>query len=83
MPTLHVRNIPERLYSRLQQRAESEQRSLSAEVVLLLEQSIAAADVRTTQADLLESMRRHRRAFRPADVGAPDSVDLLHEDRER
>jgi len=83
MPTLHVRNVPERLYSRLQHRAEAEQRSLSAEVVLLLEQSITADEDRATQADLLKQMRRHRRAFCPASVGAPDSVDLLREDRER
>lgn len=83
MPTLHVRNMPDELYNQLQQRAEAEHRSLNAEVVLLLEQSLAADKARATQADLLGRMRRHRQAFRPADIGAPDSVELLREDRER
>jgi plasmid stability protein len=83
MPILHVRNVPERIYSRLQQRAETQHRSLSAEVVLLLDDALAAEETRATQADVLERLRRHRHTFRPADVGAPDSVALLREDRDR
>jgi antitoxin FitA len=83
MPILHVRNVPERIYSRLQQRAEAQHRSLSAEVVSLLDEALLGEDVREAQATVLERMRRHRRAFRPADIGAPDSVELLREDRDR
>lgn len=83
MPILHVRNVPERIYSRLQQRAEAQHRSLSAEVVSLLDEALDAEDIRAAQADVLERMRRHRRTFRPAEAGAPDSVTLLREDRDR
>jgi hypothetical protein len=38
LATLHVRNVPEELYLRLRRRAESAQRSVSAEVVTLLDQ---------------------------------------------
>ena len=83
MPALYVRDIPEWLYSRLQQRAKVQHRSLSAEVVVLLEKSIAAEEVRADQVDLLECLRCHRSAFCPAAIGAPDSIELLHEDRDR
>jgi len=37
MAILHVRNVPEDLYNRLKQRAKAQRRSLSAEVISLLE----------------------------------------------
>ena len=80
MPTLHVRNVPESLYDRLRQRARVRNRSLSAEVVVLLD--FALDESEDTQTQLLENIRR-RRFFNPAAAGAPDSSTLLREDRER
>ena len=80
MAILHVRNVPQDLYTRLKQRAETQHRSLSAEVITLLEWAIEEVD-RASQLSL-ESIRR-RRFFEPASVGAPDSTTLLREDRER
>jgi plasmid stability protein len=80
MPTLHVRNVPESLYDRLRQRAQERNRSISAEVVTLLDLVLEESDF--TQLELLDSIRR-RRFFNPADSGAPDSTTLLREDRER
>ncbi len=80
MATLHVRNIPESLYERLRQRAEAQNRSISAEVIVLLERALD--DRRQNQADVLADIRR-RRFYNPASYGAPDSVTLLREDRER
>jgi plasmid stability protein len=80
MSILHVRNVPQDLYLRLKQRAETQRRSLSAEVVTLLEWAIEEVD-RASELSL-ESIRR-RRFFEPASVGAPDSTTLLREDRER
>ena len=80
MPILHVRNVPQDLYLRLKQRAETQRRSLSAEVVTLLEWAIEEVD-RASELPL-ESIRR-RRFFEPASVGAPDCTTLLREDRER
>ncbi len=80
MPTLHVRNVPESIYDRLRQRAQEHNRSLSAEVVLLLDYALAETAV--SQADILDRIRR-RRFFNPASVNAPDSTALLREDRER
>ena len=80
MPILHVRNVPQELYLRLKQRAKAQRRSLSAEVIALLEWATQEVD-RASELSL-ESIRR-RRFFEPASVGAPDSTTLLREDRER
>jgi plasmid stability protein len=80
MPTLHVRNVPETLYDRLRKRAQERNRSLSAEVIVLLD--LALEENAGKQRQLLDTIRR-RRFFDPVDVGAPDSTTLLREDRER
>jgi plasmid stability protein len=80
MSILHVRNVPQDLYMRLKRRAETQHRSLSAEVITLLEWAVKEVD-RTSELSL-ESIRR-RRTFEPASVDAPDSTILLREDRER
>ena len=80
MPILHVRNVPEPLYADLQRRADSQRRSLSAEVITLLEWAVAEAE-RTSEMTL--SSIRQRRSFNPAAAGAPDSTTLLRQDRDR
>lgn len=83
MPILHVRNVPERIYKRLQQSAETQHRSLSAEVVALLDEALDAEETHAAQANVLDRMHRHRHTFRPAEVGVPGSIELLREDRDR
>ncbi len=80
MATLHVRNVPDTLYERLREQAESENRSLSAEVIILLDRALS--EVEDDQGEILARIRR-RRSFSPAAVGAPDSTTLLREDRDR
>ena len=80
MPTLHVRNVPDTLYANLRRRAESQQRSLSAEVITLLEWAMAEAE-RVAKVPLVSI--RQRRFFDPSAVGAPDSTTLLRQDRGR
>jgi plasmid stability protein len=80
MPILHVRNVPEPLYERIRACAESRKRSISAEVINLLEQALE--EPTRPQAEVLAGLRR-RRFFRPAAAGAPDSTTLLREDRSR
>lgn len=80
MPTLHVRNVPEALYERLRQQAQAQNRSISAEVIMLLD--YALSEKQQDQARLLDSIRR-RRFFDPARAGAPATDTLLRQDRER
>jgi plasmid stability protein len=79
MATLHVRGVPENLYERVRNLAAARQRSLSAEIVQLLEQALIDEDLRSEQSALLESIRRHRYAP-PEDM---NSVAMLREDRRR
>jgi plasmid stability protein len=80
MPILHVRNVPDELYAQLQRRADAQRRSLSAEVITLLDWAIR--EVERASATTLASIRS-RRTFDPAAAGASDSTALLREDRER
>lgn len=80
MPILHVRNVPEELYDRIKQQAAESNRSISAEVITLLQRAIS--DFNRSQEEILDQIRR-RRFFRPSETGAPDSLSLLREDRAR
>jgi plasmid stability protein len=80
MATLHVRSVPDELHERLRELARSSRRSLSAQVVTLLSQAIAAHEAASRQAQLLTEIRRRR--FHPPPT-APDSTELLREDRQR
>jgi len=80
MPILHVRNVPDELYAELQRRADAQRRSLSAEVITLLDWAIG--EVERASTTTLASIRS-RRFFDPAAAGAPDSTALLCEDRAR
>ena len=73
MATLHVRNVPDSLYERLRRQAEAENRSLSAELVILLDRALDSSDDPKV---ILDSIRL-RRTFEPAVVGAPDSTSVL------
>ncbi len=80
MPTLHVRNVPEDLYEHIRQQAQAQNRSISAEVITLLQRALK--DGGRPQGEVLDSIRR-RRFFRPDEAGAPDSTTLLRQDRGR
>jgi plasmid stability protein len=80
MNTLHVRSIPEDLYQRLQRLAQIRNRSLSAQVVIMLTQALEEEERQKKQAQTLTSIRRRR--FTPP-AQAPSSLDLLREDRKR
>jgi plasmid stability protein len=80
MSTLHVRSVPEDLYTRIQELARHSNRSLSAQVVTMLFQALEDEERQRQQGQALHAIRRRR--FTPPE-GAPDSLDLLREDRQR
>lgn len=80
MPTLHVRSVPDDLYTRVQELARTRSRSLSAQVVTMLYEALEEEERRRQQGRALGSIRRRR--FAPS-KGAPASTDLLREDRQR
>jgi antitoxin FitA len=80
MNTLHVRSVPEDLYQRLQRLAQKRNRSLSAQVVVMLEQAVEEEERQKEQVQALSSIRRRR--FTPS-AQSPSSLDMLHADRKR
>jgi plasmid stability protein len=80
MQTLHVRSVPDELYERLRALAHAKQRSLSAQVILLLDRALEEENRRPEQAQILADIRRRR--FTPPST-APDPTEMLREDRER
>ncbi len=80
MSILHVRNVPAPLHQRLKERAETQHRSLSAEVIALLEWAIEEAERDPTAT--LQAIRERREHYNLSPK-APDSTILLREDRDR
>ncbi|HQK32921.1 MAG TPA: hypothetical protein PLZ92_14700 [Phycicoccus sp.] len=84
MPILHVRGIPQKLYDDIKLRAAVEHRSLTAEIIVLLERGLNAPE-RTWSADeWLEDARRFREEMARklgGKMGA-DSATLIRKDRE-
>lgn len=82
MANLHVRNVPDQLYRRLQRLAADKRMSLSAQVIGLLEEALAQEDARVRHLQILAQMKRDRYRYPPG-VQVPDSTELIREDRER
>ncbi|MFO7585846.1 MAG: hypothetical protein R6W69_14055 [Anaerolineales bacterium] len=80
MNILHIRSVPDGLYKQLQSLAQARKRSLSAQVITMLEQAVMEEERRRAQTEVLKSIRA-RRFKVPAD--GPSSLDLLREDRAR
>jgi len=80
MNTLHVRSVPDNIYKRLQRLAQKRNRSLSAQVVVMLIQGLDEEERQGEQAKILSSIRRRR--FSPPEH-SPSSTELLREDRGR
>jgi plasmid stability protein len=81
MPILHVRNVPEEMHTELKTRARNEGRSLSAQVIVMLEQALRQPA--RSQSEVLAALDTRRHRFSPRQAGAPSSTELLRQDRSR
>ncbi len=87
MAVLHLRNVPDQLFQRIEQLAAVQQLSVEEETVHLLQEVVAErssncvthSTVRSQQ-EVLHSILQNR--FTPL-PGSPSVVDMLREDRER
>ena len=80
MPVLHVRNVPDSLYEQIKQQAQRSNRSISAQVITLLQRVLT--DGGSPQSEVLGSIRR-RRFFNIHEINVPNSTTILREDRAR
>jgi len=81
VPTLQVRDLPEDVYHRLQDLAESDHRSLAQETVVLLRDAIGARQSPRTRRHLV--LAEMPTVILPDGKTLPDPVDLIREDRDR
>lgn len=83
MATLYVENVPDEVYESLRSYSQERRRSISAEVIRLLEEKFPTA----------KELERRREAFRRIDnlkftrsenaEPLPDSLEMIREDRDR
>ena len=79
MATLHVRNVPDDLYERLRLRAAARHRSLSAEIIELLEGVLGPRDRAAKMNEVLARIRARSEGQPPVPEGY--AADLIREDR--
>ena len=82
MPTLYVENVPETLYDSLRSLAKQHRRSMSAEVISLLEHHVPTPEDLARRREVLEFSRRILAKQTPPPPGTPTVVDMIREIRE-
>jgi plasmid stability protein len=80
MATLHVRNVPDELYKRLRSLAEEDHRSLSAEVIDLLQEAAVAGSRRSRTLAALDALHRIALENGPQPEGL--AAELIREGRD-
>lgn len=83
MPTLYVENVPEEVYRALRERAREHRKSISAEVLALLEENVPTAGELARRKEFLERARRMRSTPSPAGGPFPSAEGMQREDRLR
>jgi len=80
MAILHVRSVPDELYDQLRALAEEDRRSLSAEVIWLLEEAVVAGSRRRRMRAALDAL--HEIAVRNGPVPDGTVAALIREIRD-
>ncbi|MBV9081507.1 MAG: Arc family DNA-binding protein [Acidobacteriaceae bacterium] len=83
MATLYVENVPEDLYDALKDRAKEHRRSVAAEVITLLSETVPTEDQLRRRKQLLALARKLRSEQPAPKASARTVVHMLREDRER
>jgi len=83
MPTLYVENVPEELYEALRARARARRKSISAEVIELLQENLPASAELARRKQLLKLALKisGRRPVAPGPF--PSAEEMQREDRRR
>lgn len=83
MATLYVENIPKELYEALRGRARQRRRSIAAEVLALLEESIPTEKELKARQGFLRSLERVRSQKHLAGGSFSSTEEMQREDRAR
>lgn len=82
MPTLQIRNIPQKLYDDLEQSAKDSRRSLTQEAIVLLEKALADFDFKEAKKRRKEVVKQISRNRRLSEEEANLAIRWIREDRE-
>jgi len=82
MPNLTVRGIPKGTYKRLKESARRNHRSLNAEILAVLADEDGWTRRRLQIAAVIPELDKARAELARKYPNAPDSVDLIREDRD-
>jgi len=83
MPTLHVENVPEDLYTALRKRAAEKHSSIDAEVIELLRFSVPTEVELSQRRDAFERLLEIRSRPSPGPGPFPSAEEMIREDRNR
>jgi plasmid stability protein len=83
MATLYVENVPDELYDALRERAKLHHRSITAEVLALLENNVPTAKEFKRRADLLRKLDRLTASVKRVRGEFPSTEEMVREDRSR
>lgn len=83
MATLYVKNVPDGLYAALRVRARQNRRSISEEVLLLLEQFVPTERELKSRQDAIRRLAELRSQSSPLPGPFPSTEEMVREDRNR
>lgn len=83
MATLYVENVPKDLYEALRGRAREHHRSIAAEVVALLEESIPTEKELKARQGFLRNLERMRSKGSLSSAPFPSTEEMQRQDRAR
>ena len=83
MATLYVENVPDELYDALRERAKLHRRSITAEVLALLENNVPTEREFKRRADLLRKLDRLSASMKRVRGEFPSAQEMVREDRSR
>ena len=83
MATLYVENVPEALYKALRERARERHRSIAAEVLSLLGESVPTAQELRARRDLLRKLEQIRSKKSSSRRSFPSTEEMQWQDRGR
>ncbi|HEY3416324.1 MAG TPA: Arc family DNA-binding protein [Armatimonadota bacterium] len=80
--TLYVRNVPDELYQAIRTLAEEGQRSITDEVIEILQDAVTQLQVRRRRRQAMDRIAARRNRFH-LQPDSKDTAALIREDRER